>query len=404
LNLGFSKPWVRRMACAAVAVAGGCAAFSQGGAVQRTFHRPKAEVEKALVAARAYSGGRLPILDGFAVAGGDEPLDKFRRGFYQYVIQVNSIGSQDTMVKVNAKITAWYAAEIPSDAGYKVLGSNGRLEADLLDRLGESLGSAASERPLPSTPSVAAHADAKSPGSGAFSLHRDLALPARGAASAPDRRLEQLTEQQKTFEQILKNQAHPDNLAVVKQSKTPVFQRPQENGAPLFLADAEDEFQIINMTENWVHVQISGISRGWIRRSQLALPSAYGEGANVLAELHSQKPFRQMRQETSIFPGNWEPLKGKKVKIIWVQASGGAPSDDASKLSFTKTVFRREYPELTRSEPPLAGVVVVFDSQDGGMAAATFASLQQWSAHHLSDRAFWERCWFDPADAFKLKD
>jgi hypothetical protein len=105
-----------------------------------------------------------------------------------------------------------------------------------------------------------------------------------------------------------------------------------------------------------------------------------------------------------VFPGNWEPLNGKQVKIIWVQPAGGASSNEETKLLFAKSVFRREYPELTRSEPPLAGVVIVFDSQDGGMAAATFASLQQWSAHHLSDRAFWQRCWFDPADAFKLKD
>jgi hypothetical protein len=374
--------------------------------MQRTYHRPKAEVEKALRSAQAYSGGRLPILNGFA-AGGDESLDKYRRGFYQYVVQVNAVGSQDTIVRVTAKITAWFAADLPSDAGYKVLPSNGRLESDLLDRLAESLGGApAGEPALPSAPTVAASAEKPASTPGAFRLGRSLAMPAPSASagSLPDKRIEQLSQDKKTFEQILKNQAHPDNLAIVKQPRTPVFQHPQDNGSLLFLADAEDEFQIINMTENWVHVQISGISRGWIRRSQLALPAAAGSSTDVLTELHNQKPFRQMRQETSIFPGNWEPLNGKKVKIIWVQAAGGEPSDDATKLSFAKSVFRREYPELTRSAPPLAGVVVVFDSQDGGMAAATFASLQQWSAHHLSDRAFWQRCWFDPADAFKLKD
>jgi len=52
----------------------------------------------------------------------------------------------------------------------------------------------------------------------------------------------------------------------------------------------------------------------------------------------------------------------------------------------------------------LAGVVIVFDSEDGGMAAATLATLQQWNAHHMTDNIFWKQCWFDPADAFKLKD
>jgi hypothetical protein len=38
------------------------------------------------------------------------------------------------------------------------------------------------------------------------------------------------------------------------------------------------------------------------------------------------------------------------------------------------------------------------------MAAATFASLQQWRAGHLSEDAFWKQCWVDPAEAFKVKD
>lgn len=54
-----------------------------------------------------------------------------------------------------------------------------------------------------------------------------------------------------------------------------------------------------------------------------------------------------------------------------------------------------------RADPnEVAGVVVIFDSEDGGMAATTLANLQQWRAGHLSDEGFWKRCWRDPADAF----
>ena len=47
---------------------------------------------------------------------------------------------------------------------------------------------------------------------------------------------------------------------------------------------------------------------------------------------------------------------------------------------------------------------MIFDSLDGGMAAATLANLQQWRAGHLSDDVFWKRCWRDPAEAFNAKN
>ena len=44
------------------------------------------------------------------------------------------------MVRVNATITAWYTDPLSGRSGYQVLPSNGRLEADFLDRLQEALG------------------------------------------------------------------------------------------------------------------------------------------------------------------------------------------------------------------------------------------------------------------------
>jgi hypothetical protein len=49
-------------------------------------------------------------------------------------------------------------------------------------------------------------------------------------------------------------------------------------------------------------------------------------------------------------------------------------------------------------------VVVIFDSEDGGMAATTLTTLQQWRAGHLPDEAFWRRCWRDPVEAFKSQN
>jgi hypothetical protein len=73
-------------------------------------------------------------------------------------------------------------------------------------------------------------------------------------------------------------------------------------------------------------------------------------------------------------------------------------------LNLVKSVLRKAYPEASSATPPVAGVVVILDSEDGGMAAATMAALQQWHAGHLPDRAFWKRCWLDPAEAFKVME
>jgi hypothetical protein len=47
----------------------------------------------------------------------------------------------------------------------------------------------------------------------------------------------------------------------------------------LFSADAEDEFEILGTEGGWIHVQIAGVSRGWIRRTQLDLPEGLGESS-----------------------------------------------------------------------------------------------------------------------------
>jgi len=78
-------------------------------------------------------------VDGF-VATGDKPLNQYERAFYQFTIDVLPRTGGGTIVRVTAKITAWYADKDPAKSGYQVLPSNGRLELDLLDRLEEKFG------------------------------------------------------------------------------------------------------------------------------------------------------------------------------------------------------------------------------------------------------------------------
>jgi hypothetical protein len=120
----------------------------------RAFAKSAEEVEGALKDLQAYSGQKLPIVDGF-VATGDKPLNQYERAFYQFSIDLLPGRAGGTIVRVTAKITAWYADKDPAKSGYQVLSSNGRLELDLLDRLEEKFGgkpasSMARARNLPS--------------------------------------------------------------------------------------------------------------------------------------------------------------------------------------------------------------------------------------------------------------
>jgi len=110
--------------------------------------------------------------------------------------------------------------------------------------------------------------------------------------------------------------------------------------------------------------------------------------------------FHVSREETAPFPGDWEPLRGKTVKIISVQKIDETAKDIAIalKLEFAKSVLETNYAELAQKSAEFAGIVLIFDSADGGMIAATLSTLQQWKAGRLSDAALWHQCFFDPPE------
>jgi hypothetical protein len=90
------------------------------------------------------------------------------------------------------------------------------------------------------------------------------------------------------------------------------------------------------------------------------------------------------------------------VKIVSVEKNdeNGKDSGPQLRLEFVKSVLDRDYAELAQKPQELAGIVVIFDSADGGMIAATFPTLQQWKAGTLSDAALWHQCFFDPPETF----
>ena len=86
---------------------------AQGGGYERSFPQSKATVESVLKEMQFAIAGRLPVLDGFAVAG-DHPLDRYQRAYFQSTVQVSATASGGSVVHVSTKVTAWYSDAIPS--------------------------------------------------------------------------------------------------------------------------------------------------------------------------------------------------------------------------------------------------------------------------------------------------
>jgi hypothetical protein len=416
---------------------------------ERTFSSPVADVERVVRNLRPSSSGRLPTVDGFVEAS-DLPIDHYERGYYECTFQVVATPAGGATVRASAKLTAWYNDPTPARSGYRVLVSNGHIENDFLDQIQEALGPSSVPKPAgspavaaPGSKSSAAPAPPVSSGglrpqtrlnptatdlsessSNKSGVAGDFSSAPRAAAepvapppssgenletlklqrAAVDKRAQELSADIKNFEDILHNQVRPADLATVKKAGTHVFSKPAEASAVLFSADAEDEFQVLDLEGTWVHVQISGSSRGWIRRAQLDLPAEFkdssaeaGDPAPAAANL-----FNISKDETTTFGGKWAPLASKKVRVIWLApASPTATSTAREKLAFARALFEKTYRELKSPAPAVDGVVIVFDSADGGQIAATLSSLKQLADGAISDSVFWKQCSLDPPESFQ---
>lgn len=379
---------------------------------QRTFSVPKDKVEQVLRQTPGSSGGKLPTLDGFANTV--EHAAQYNQGHYQYDVVITAVNAHETSVKVTAKITAWHAAEAADQSGYELLPSNGRLESDLLDRLGDALkvsgrspGDAVNARAT--TPLKPGLPDAPSAAKENYLTHyaHDHGAAAEKPTSkevASEQKVAQLTREMKTLQEIKEHQVQPNDLAVVLASKTPVYSRPAKDSEVVLLADADDELQVLDTSDGWVHVHLMGVSRGWVERSLLdlsnvSLPNSTKPQAAATAKV---QPFQKTREEKGVFPGDWKELQGKTVDIVWVQENdGAAPKSESSELHFLESILRKQYESMTAQHNEVDGVVLVLDSANGGMIASTNSALQRWTTGSLSNDSFWRECWFDPPDIFQ---
>jgi hypothetical protein len=380
----------------------------------RSYAKPKAEVEQALKDLQAYSGQKIPTLDGF-VASVDKPLDHYERGFYQFTVELLPGDSGATIVRLSAKITAWYADRDVTKSGYDVLPSNGRLELDLLDRLQEKLtgkpvdppatlaSTVQTPRPkldLSGVPGVVA-SSSPSP----IEKTPDEVAALRNSRVLAERHVQQLTTELNNLKEIRHNQAHPPDLVSVTKSGAPVYSKPSEQSRLLFKAASNDEFEFLDADKGWVHIQISGDSRGYILESAVLLPESVA--SKIANEEHGREEkfpgFHIEHEEVSSFPADWPALKGKTVKIYTVQpvSQDSKEIGPAVRLEYSLALFEKALKESSTVSTPVDGVVVIFDAADGGIAGATLGDIQKLTSGALTKDAFWSQSYLDPVEAFR---
>jgi hypothetical protein len=385
----------------------------QSGSYARSFAKPRPEVEQALKELQVYSGQKLPILDGFVVAG-EKPLDRYERGFCQFTAELLPGDGNSTVVRLSAKITAWYADRDVAKSGYEVLPSNGRLELDFLDRLEEKLtgkkATSAVQTPRPKldlsgVPGAVAKSSSSLPSSSSAPSHADEVDALRKQREVSERRVQNLTTELKSLKEIQQNQAHPQNLVTVLKSGTAVYAKGTETSRVLFQASANDEFEFLDADGEFVHVGISGDSRGYVLRSSVEIPeriAAKLRSAEVSPE-EKFSAFRIEREETSAFPGDWAGLRGKTVKIYTVLpvSQNAKDSAPAARLNYSLALFEKGAKEAASTNPAPEGVVVIFDAADGGIAGATLAEIQKFFSGGMTKEAFWSQSYLDPIEVFR---
>jgi hypothetical protein len=399
--------------------------------VERTLPHSVDVVKRGLSQIGGLEGGRLPMVDGF-VAASITQLDRYERPYYQFRLQVNAADANTTSVKVEARISAWYTDPNPSHSQYRSLPSNGRLEADLLDRLLEALGSSPVRHevvaPAAKAPATQPAAETSAPGPVSPPLAKP-SLPAGKQANsspAPQEQLDALlAERQAIRAQTATTLAQIEQLkaadlkseevakfASVKHSGVGVMSRKNFGGPVLFRAQAEDEFEVQSLEAGWALVRLSDGATGYIQADELSLPPGIVEKPSVTQEATPAQPgktsepdlgFLVSREDVSIFSGDWARLKGKRVLFVYAQPRGllSDLAGDDTKLAYAKRVFVTRFHSVPQSSPNVEGVVVVFLGSKGGVVAATLPDIRQWVEGGLGDEAFVNRCSLDPPAEFR---
>jgi hypothetical protein len=400
------------------------AAAQQAPPTERLYNHPQVDIQKAIEQMQAYDTQRLPALAGFVNAGATL-LDHLQNPRFQLHIDLVFQGASQTVVRVSAKITAWYEDPGPSRSQYTVVPSNGRLEEDFLDRLSMKLergapgqqvapsvdppsSATASVDPEPTgakrSPTSAApprDTNTLNPPAAAVPSNKAGALAGQISALRAEREaLEQnerkLQQQISELQSASRREVYLKNMAVIRTAQTPLFEQNQETSKVLFRADPDDEFPILEVRSGWVRVGLEKGAEAWLRSSQLRQPADPPDSDPAVLN------FNAANEEVKTFGGDWTQLKGKTALYVFAQPARQLPAAalGQNQLQFAEYTFVEGYRAATHSQQQIDGVVVVFLGQKGGVAAATLADIRRWHEGYLTDKLFLDRCSLDPADSF----
>jgi hypothetical protein len=365
--------------CSLLLIAGALVAPGQTtrGAVEREFPFSLPSVKAALDNIGAYTGNRLPSIEGFAEVGRIN-LKDYQRPYYEYKIELDPKGDKKVIVRVKANVSAWYTGPDLPEAGYRNLESTGRLENDLLDRLSDYLRDKSADE---------------------ATLTQWIAT-AKQQKEDTDRRITGLQDQIKKLENPHTVEV---NYACVTRPHITIVNSPDENAPVLLRPQVDDEFEVLERRGSWIKLQLENGVIGWVRAAQVQTAAGADESTVAARSKPAPTPgFEVIRENTDDFAGDWTRLKGKKALFIWARPDGSAMNrPTGNRLQFVQNVFTERYQEMAHSSEAAAeGIVVIFVDARGGVAAASMEDIRSWVEGSLSQSAFLKKCSLDPPGAF----
>jgi hypothetical protein len=360
---------------------------AQNPVPERIFAFPEAVITRALGDLDAYSDARLPGVDGFVMLAGAD-AGRYGRPSYRFRIEMHSESANQTRVKVEARITAWYQAYGVGHSGYVSVPSNGRLECDLLDHLKQHL-----------------EQGATGPAQGVSTLDDQISR-VRSLRQAAQQRQSELQSQIQELEKTLDAPSSNLEVVAVQETGVPVMDAPTPSAHRLFRAGPGDEFEVVRGQGAWDQVRVGAASTAWIRRAKV-VPIIGNTSAGKPGHLEepqaggSNSPFEIIQEEVQPFSGNWSELRGKQTLFVWVQPARGITQPlPGDRWDFAVRIFRERGYVASLSYQPYAGVAVIFDEPEGGVVAATLDGIRRWQNGNTPALAFRKECSMDPPASF----
>jgi len=343
----------------------------------RTYDHPADDLRQALQSLKLEESRRLPTVNGFVTD--NLAIGKYERPYYEFDTEIVPQNADRTLVRVRARITAWYSDPAHSMEEYRSLTSNGRLEWEFLDRLGSYL--------------TKVDADLDGHIASLQKMLRELAAK----TDTLQKQRDDLEVRNKQMEDALQSQTQDPDYVTVLHSGTPVLDKPTAGSPTLAKSERDDVFEVVFERPGWVEVNIGKDSKGWLPESSVKKVSSQSQTALEAALQQKPEPYVVTREMVTPFMGDWSSLQGKKALFLFAQPVGMSPRDSKAKLGYVKRTFADRYREAIHSDIDYSGLVIVFigSEKNSGIAAARLDDIGQWVNGQMPESEFLHRCSLD---------